>query len=61
MESRWPHIVQVGLFIAAGIGCLVLGQIPVGTALIGAAIGNALPTSMLIRKNGAGFQPPEEK
>lgn len=47
MNGRWPHVAQVALFVAGGIACIVLGQVPIGAALVGAAIGNALPTSLL--------------
>lgn len=47
MNGRWPHVVQIALFVAGGIACVALGQVPIGAALVGAAIGNALPTSIL--------------
>lgn len=60
MSDRWAHVMQIGMFLGGGIACLVLGQIPVGTALIGAAIGNALPTSLIARKENGSLPPGQD-
>ena len=47
MKADWTHVAQLGLMIVGGIVCLALGQPQVGLLLVGGAIGNASPKSLM--------------
>ncbi len=57
MNGKLPHLVQVGLLVAGGIACLILGQVEAGLMLIGAGVGNASPQNLLPSRNGHGLPP----
>lgn len=41
MKIDWGHVAQLALFIGGGVACIALGQVPLGSVLIGAAAGNS--------------------
>ena len=46
---NWQRVVLMLGMIGGGVGLIVLGQVPLGATLIGAAVGNAAPGSVFTK------------
>lgn len=45
MSGKWERVAQLGLMVAGGIGCLLLGKVEIGTMLLSAAAGQLIPNN----------------
>lgn len=43
----WNSIIRLVLFVGGGLGAMAMGQVEIGIAMVGAAVGNAIPGSPL--------------
>lgn len=46
-SGKWAHVVQLTVLLGGGVACFFLGQPQLGTLLVGAAVGNASPQTLL--------------
>lgn len=57
MNEKVLHLIQLTIFVAGGITCLVTGNQQLGIMLLGAAIGNASPQNLLPMAKPASLPP----
>lgn len=52
MKTNWPDVVRLAVVVGAGIALCAFGQVVAGAAIIGSAVGHAVPSAPFAKKDG---------